>query len=336
MLFNPKAFIGAHRLLTVCAGLQAGERVVIVTDTNKSELAGLISGQAAVLGAEPTIVTISPRSVDSEEPTSLAAAAMKAADLIVLASTYSLAHARATREAMESNARVLSVTDITETLLSSGGLYADFHAIRPACLALAEIFSNGKRLHVSAPSGTAIEVVIEGQPGNSHDCIVDKSGMFTAIPNIEANVAPVEGYSEGTIVFDASIPNLRVGVLQEHVILEVVEGKVTSITGGAQADLLSKVWADQRDEAVYNLAQVAVGLNPECRFVTGQLTNDHGVLGTMHFGIGTSMNLGGQTQAPMHIDGILWSPTIVVDDKIVIENGQPVGEWAAALNAYLR
>lgn len=322
---------GVRRLLEVCGGLQPKETVAIVTDMNKIAFANLMAGGAAALGAEPTVAVIPQRSVDGDEPTGLASELMQAADLVVLAPSYSLAHAQATRNALKKGARVLSIPDVTEVLLSRGGLYADFRAIQPICERLAAIFEAGKELRATAPGGTDITVSIKDRPGNSHHCIADRSGMFTAIPNIEANVSPVEGSGTGRIVFDGSIPNFKIGVLSEPVTLDVVDGRIVKVSGGWQARMLERLWERQNDPAVYNLAQVAVGLNPECHMVTGQLTNDHGVLGTMHFGIGTSTNLGGQVKAPMHMDGILWYPTITVDDQVIMRGGVPEGDWAEGL-----
>lgn len=322
---------GVRRLLEVCGGLQAGETVAIVTDMNKIAFANLMAGGAAALGAEPTIAVIPQRSVDGDEPTELASQLMSAADLVVLAPSYSLAHAQATRTALQGGSRVISIPDVTEVLLSRGGLYADFHAIQPICERLAAVFGAGKQLRATAPGGTDISVSIANRPGNSHHCIADKPGMFTAVPNIEANVSPEEGSGIGRIVFDGSIPNFKIGVLAEPVVLDVRDGRIVKVSGGWQARMLERLWERQNDPAVYNLAQVAVGLNPECQLVTGQLTNDHGVLGTMHFGIGTSTNLGGRVKAPMHMDGILWSPTITVDERVIMRDGKPEGDWAEGL-----
>ena len=40
-----------------------------------------------------------------------------------------------------------------------------------------------------------------------------------------------------------------------------------------------------------------MGLNPECKDFTGEMLNDEGVNGTIHIGVGTSANLGGDVQA---------------------------------------
>ncbi len=329
-MYSSKAFRGARRLVEVCGALEKDEEVAIVTDTEKISIASLIAGQVVAMGAEATVLLMDPREIDGDEPTSIIANAMELADLIILAATYSLAHTEATRCALEGGSRVLSVSDISESLLASGGLYADFDRFRPFCEKLADIFTNGDVLFVKAPGGTEIELDISGRSGNAHHCIADQPGMFTAVPNIEANVAPVEGFGDGIIVFDASIPNFNIGVLEEPVRLDIQDGCVIGIDGGRQAKYLAHHFGEQRekDDKVCNVAQVAVGLNPMCGYVTGQLTNDHGVLGTMHFGIGTSKNLGGELQTTMHIDGILWRPTILIDDQMILENGELVGDWA--------
>lgn len=321
-MIAPDAYHGAYRLLKICGNVQSQERVAIISDANKAELASLIAGQASVCAAEPTLLIMPPREFDGQEPTQLIAQAMLAADLVIMATTSSLAHSAAARQALGAGARVISIPNVSIELLSRGGLFADFHAVRPTCRAVAACFGAGKSVRVQTPAGTDITTSIVDRPGNAHDCIVDSPGMFTAVPNIEANVSPLEGQGTGRIVFDASIPNFGIGVLHQPVVLEIVDGMVTSVTGGSQARQLERIWSKAGNSAVYNLAQVAIGLNPECRYVTGQLTNDHGAVETMHFGIGTSQNLGGHTHASLHMDGLCWYPTIWVDDVKIMDGGE--------------
>lgn len=53
-----------------------------------------------------------------------------------------------------------------------------------------------------------------------------------------------------------------------------------------KADLAAK-----QDPNVYNIAEMGVGLNPQCRFM-GFMLEDEGVYGSAHIGIGTSITLG--------------------------------------------
>ena len=41
-------------------------------------------------------------------------------------------------------------------------------------------------------------------------------------------------------------------------------------------------------------------------------------------GIGTSAALGGTTQSAMHCDGMMYAPTLLLDGRPIVENGQVV------------
>jgi leucyl aminopeptidase (aminopeptidase T) len=72
---------------------------------------------------------------------------------------------------------------------------------------------------------------------------------------------------------------------------------------------------------VYNIAQLAIGLNPEILMLTGTWAQDHGAFGTVHIGIGTSANLGGTTKAAAHFDGMMYRPTLALDGDVLLEGG---------------
>jgi leucyl aminopeptidase (aminopeptidase T) len=97
---------------------------------------------------------------------------------------------------------------------------------------------------------------------------------------------------------------------------------VRSIEGGNQAGFLRDLLARQNDKWVYNIAQFAIGLNPECREFTGEMLNDEGVNGTIHIGIGTSSSLGGVVQAKTHFDAIIRKPSVWLDSEEVIRDGE--------------
>ena len=96
---------------------------------------------------------------------------------------------------------------------------------------------------------------------------------------------------------------------------------VDEVEGGIQARSLSELLAAQGDRWVYNVAQFAFGLNPDCTEFTGEMLNDEGVDGTVHVGVGTSANLGGNVSAKTHFDAIIREPTVWIDDEIVVRKG---------------
>lgn len=312
---------GAEVLVRTCASVRPGEQVVIVTDAERMSIALALAEAVISADASPAIVESPPRSIDNEEPAVPVAAAMATADVLFLPVTHALAHTAATRHAISQGARVVSMSAFTERMMREGGLFADFRERRPLCIAIARLLTDAGEVKVTNPAGTSLSFSIAGRRGNSHACIVEAPG-FTAVPNIEANTSPLEGTSEGVLVVDGSIPYYGVGVIEEPVRFEIAGGFVQAITGGRQAAFLHDLLARQDDKWVYNIAQFAIGLNPECRDFTGEMLNDEGVNGTIHIGIGTSSSLGGAVQAKTHFDAIIRKPTVSFDETEIIRYGE--------------
>ncbi len=311
---------GAEILVRTCAGVADGESVVVVTDQERMAIAVALTDEIEAVGATPSLVVPPPRSIDNEEPGPLVAAAMLDADVVFLPVSLAMAHTRSVRDAIGAGARVLSMTAFTERMMREGGLFTDFAARRPTCLELARRLTEGSRLRVTNPAGTDLSMSLEGVTGNSHACLLDGPG-FSAVPNIEANCAPTQDSANGVFVCDGSIPYYGLGVTAEPVTFRVEAGFVSNIEGGEQARLLDDLLAAQDDEWVYNLAQFAFGLNPDCVEFTGEMLNDEGINGTVHVGIGTSANLGGTICAKTHFDAICREPTVWIDDEVVVRDG---------------
>jgi len=312
---------GAEILVRTCADVQPSEDVVVVTDAGCMPIAEAVADEAREVGAVVSIVISPERSIDNEEPGSPVAASILGADVVFLPVTLAMAHTRAVREAIGAGARVLSMTAFTERMMREGGLFTDFRVRQPFCQNLAAMLTDGEHLRVTNPSGTDLSMGLVGVAGNSHACLLDGPG-FSAVPNIEANCAPTQGTAEGVFVCDGSIPYYGVGPIHDPVTFQISEGFVTDISGGDQADFLKNLLARQEDPWVYNLAQFAFGLNPACTEFTGEMLNDEGVNGTVHIGIGTSANLGGEVRAKTHFDAITQAPTVWIDGELVLSDGE--------------
>lgn len=308
-------------IVEVCAGIRSGERVLVITDPLLARVGEVVAGAAAAAGAEVTVAVMSPRRWDGEEPPAAVEAAMQVVDVILFPTVKDIAHTHALRAALKRGARAVSMAGFDEELLASDAMQADFRAEAPRCRRVAELLGQASQARIQGPGGTDVTLSLEGRQGNSHACVVSGPGEFTGVPNIEANISPVEGTAEGRIVFDASVPNLRTGLLREPIELTVRAGRVVDVRGGRDARALARLWQEQDDPNVYNIAQLAIGLNPKCRQATGGLVHDHGVFGSVHFGIGTSRNLGGTVDARGHVDGILYDATVALDGRLIVADG---------------
>jgi leucyl aminopeptidase (aminopeptidase T) len=208
-------------------------------------------------------------------------------------------------------------------LLASPAFKADFKKAAPLCEKFSDKFTKGECLTITSKEGTQFTTSIKGRKGNAHKCLVEKPGQFSAAPNIEANFSPVETTSNGVFVADASIPYSGIGALSSPVRFVIKDGAVVEIHGGHEAVKIKRIWEEQNDPNVYNIAQVAVGLNPEVPEAIGTLgcNYDEGAFGSMHIGIGTSTNLGGTVKASTHFDAVMSRPTLTVDGEILIQDG---------------
>lgn len=312
---------GAKRLVGHVTGVQAGEKALVVLDSDTDEAMGdALLTALREAGAETRLLRTERAKTDSGEPPASVAAAMLEADVVFLAVQVSLTHTDAVKAVCAKGGRVAALTQWIPEMMAGGGIEADFHAIEPRVMRVAEIFDRGSTLRVTAPGGTDMVMDITGRCGTPHAKTgVVRPGTFHPIPDIEAPVSPVTG--SGTIVCDASIPYLGIGVLEEPVTLKVVDGKVVSIDGGWAADRVRGSWEALNDPNVYNLAELGIGMNPHCRLI-GQMLEDEGVDSTCHFGIGTSDTLGGVVKAKCHYDFIVHDPTIQVDDIVVMRDGK--------------
>lgn len=311
---------GAEKIMKICTKTLPGERVLIVTDKPMTKLALPLINSAKNIGAEPLHLIMEERKRHGEEPPENIAEALLKTDVFFLLVNTSITHTNAVKKAVEAGARGLVMTNFTEEMFVSGGIEADFVTQAEVCKKLAAIFEAGNEVLLTTPAGTNLKLNASGRRGNALTGIVEK-GEFSTIPTIEANFAPVEDCAEGIIVADASIPYLGIGVLKEPVKLTVENGYITKIEGGKEARILKNNLESQQDPNVFNIAELGVGLNPRA-MLCGLMLEDEGVLGVVHIGIGTSLNLGGTIKTKTHYDLLMHKATINVDGIEVLKNGE--------------
>lgn len=281
---------GAKTAVEVCARVTKGEDGLVIADSKMLRIAEAI------------------------------ATAMRESDVFFSVVSKSITHTKAVRDAAQAGSRGIMLTQFTEGMLVSGGMEADFAALAPACRSVALALQGAHLIHLFTPAGTDLTMSASGRPGNALTCIVGP-GQFSPIPNVEANVSPVEGSAQGVIVVDGSVPYAGIGVIREPIRVTVQNGNITGITGGQQARMLRDAYAEKDDPLVYNVAELGIGLNPKCHFC-GIMLEDEGVYGTVHIGTGTNITLGGHVKAACHYDLIMVEPTVVADGRVVLDRGR--------------
>jgi len=310
---------GARKLVKVNARVKPGEKVAIVTDYNKIEIAKMLAAAVTETGAEPVLMVMAPREAHGMEPPPIISSALLAADVIFTPTEKSLGQTVAISEARKKGARIVILSEITEDLLKSGPIEADFVAQEPLCEKLADLLTKAKGAKVITRRGTNITMSLEGRNGRVLSGLIWNPGDFGSPPNIEASICPMEGTAEGIIVIDGSIAGI--GKLTSPLKETVEKGLVVKIEGGPEASTLRKTLESAQDVYAYNIAELGIGLNPKSK-LTGFLLEDESILGSIHIALGTNIFMGGKVKSLMHIDQIMLKPSLWLDNSLIIKEGE--------------
>jgi len=314
---------GARKLVDDCTNVKGGELVLIITDTGMPfSIAETIAMAARERGAEVMISLMSPRPVEGNDPPLPIVHAMQTANVIFLACSRSIFHSPSRVQAAKKGARGISITEFTEDDMFRGAIEANFVETKDLIKKVVEKLREANEARITSPAGTNLYLDLrgrrEGVVGLNNLC--HDPGQFGVLI-LEASTSPNVGTAQGTIVCDASITLLKPGLVNEPVVARVKDGMVTEITGGAEARKLNDLLVSMNDPMVFNVAELGIGLNPKAK-MTGVQTQDEGVFGTAHIGVGSNITWGGKIKAATHFDFIMYSPRIELDGKVILENYQ--------------
>ena len=310
----------ANRLINQVVQVKKGETVVIVTDTDRPRIITQALAYSAIsAGGKVVVVTMEPQEIGGAELPAPVAAAMAAAQVVINQSTYSITHTVAVREAMKKGARVANLRNVTEDMMVSGGITADYQQVKRITEKLARLLTEADVIRLTTPEGTDFTMRTTGRSAIAQSGFVTKPGELSGLPDGEATLAPLEGVTEGVIVSPYIAD--QIGQITEPFRMEIVKGRITSVTGGKQARDLKRI-LETRDDAGYNAAsQFALGTNPACRVIpnTREISKK---LGTAHIAIGDNISLGGKSKGTYHIDIVFLNVSVYLDGKCIAKDGE--------------
>lgn len=310
----------AARVVHEYLGVTAGERFTIVVDERTDpEIPTQLFRAARTVGAEPIVVTIAARSMSGAEPPAPAAAAMAAADVVVCAASTSLYHTAAKAGAQRAGARGNFNAPWRAEAWRNGAMTADFAAIRVQAEHLADLMRPAQVIRITSPAGTDLTARIAGrEPKAWLTGICRLPGEASALPGGEVSLPPVEGTTNGVVVWERVASDLR--ALDQPVTITIRDGRAVDIQGGASAARLREIV--ERVADADNIGEIGIGLNPEAR-IADDITEAKKALGTVHIALGDSANeYGGTVECDVHLDGLVLDPTVTFDGLPVIVDGR--------------
>ncbi len=299
----------AQTAIEQCMGLRPDESCLIVTDDERKAIADALYNVACETTDDVALLRYPPGDQHGEEPPAPVATAMTGADVVLAPTTKSLSHTTARMRANEEGARVATLPGITDGVFLMG-LTADYESILAECNRVLDTVANAEEMRVTSPQGTDITVSPGNREWREDTGIVSHPGQMTNLPAGEVFVSPES--ADGTVVVDGTM--MPHGKLEEGQSIEftVEDGQVTSIDDDALRAEVEDAAAEVGDDA-YNLAELGIGTNVAVSDLIGSVLLDEKAGGTVHFAIGDDHGIGGDVEAPIHLDGILREPTVTVD-----------------------
>lgn len=317
--------------------VEEGDRFVIMTDDAmdpliwQATMAGLHSR-----GAEALLCLYPRRRYHCADPSPLAVAAAKEADVVIALTTTALNSGTPGLRAIRSEGGGKGKTPVwlweelnQEILIEGGGnvTAADVEEMCEIQGRVGAVYDAGTKIHVTSSSGTDLVADISGyKPGALEDRW--RQLPFQRDPNTgklgggtwpfgEVHVEPKPGSANGSIVWDQTAHH-PAGQWHTPVRLEVENGRVVDITGGIEAREVRRYLETYGDENTMKLGgEIALGTNRRCPPLTGAMRSEKKRYGAMHLGIGHGADRG-EVNSTLRLEGIIDQVTIVVDDKVVV------------------
>ena len=309
-------------LLTTCSGCKKEENLLIVTDPTTYNVARIL-WEAAKDFPHKSMIMMDERTMHGQDPNKMVAASMANADVIFGATKFSLFHSNARREAVKQGARFVNMVDYKVSMFSKGGLFVDFEKQGKVCFSLGESM-RGDTITITTGKGTNFTASIKGRDPVPQYGRSLKPGDSTSPPDIECATCAVEGTANGVVYIDGSIPHPKLGLITDEIKLTIKDSCIVSIEGGKQSEILSRVMHDFNDEKVFWVGEIGIGLNPECE-LNGNMLEDEGCAGTVHFGFGSNTGFHGTIESEYHLDMVFREPTVTIDGRCILFNGEVAG-----------
>lgn len=198
----------------------------------------------------------------------------------------------------------------------------DYSKIRKTGHFIASKLHGKSVVHVYDANGTDLTFRIKNRPvgieaGTLEDCFSNGKECAVDVPGGEVYVAPIETSANGVLMVDEfrdyKIRNLK---------LHFKDGKVENFKAEKGGDVFRKL-LDKAEGDKDRIAELGIGINYGVK-LTGYRLYDEKALGTAHIAIGNNIHLGGVNRASIHLDFVLHSPTLEVDDESLMEEGKIV------------
>jgi len=306
----------AQTVVNKCLNIQKDESVLILVNEPLVDIANILFRMCAKRSKHTMLVQLSHLALGTPLPDQVASL-MSTSKVVIAATTPSISHTLARRQACRNGARIVSMPNVTmNTFCRLANI--NLERIERLSRKLADILTMAREATVSAPNGTEIHLSLKDGKGYADTGIIQQPGAFSNLPCGEASIAPDFVNTNGRLIVDSGMGVSSTD--QDKLTLSIKQGKAVRISGNSAArrlrQKLSKFGAESR-----MIAEFGIGTNDNAR-ISGYTLEDEKVLGTIHIAIGNNISFGGENDVPIHLDAVVYKPTVEIDGRLIINQGK--------------
>lgn len=322
---------GVEQVVTTCLTIQAGEKVVIITDRETKSIADALNSRIVEAGCSPKFYVLEDfharplpelpdelRDAIVDTDVSIYAAQSAPGEL----GTFRLPMLRTIMT--NKTIRHAHMIQITEEIMKEG-MCVDYNLVREVTAKVIEAVTGAKEIHVTTPLGT--DIVAQFEPDTRWvPCDGNiKPGTWTNLPDGETFTCP--GRVDGTAVIDGVMGDVmqQFGSLRDNpVTLTIEDSRVTDV----RCDRKDVVEAHRKivfesDENSNRIGEFAFGTNLGLTRLIGSMLQDE-KFPSVHMATGDP--LGSATKATWssktHVDGVITNTTAEVDGRLIMKDGK--------------
>ncbi len=307
--------------------VRPGETVLGFTDTMSNQVYSIaLAAAARVLGADYFQIVVA--ADESWMESRAIIDAWKGSDLVVVTATTEWIYSDAHNEALDAGARTLMLLEPEDMLRRMFPI----PEIRRRAEVSEALLAAGTTLHIESEAGTDLTLSYEGRPVMTQYGYTDAPGRWDHWPSGQVVVAPLEHSAEGTLVLDEGDCLLNLGrYVMSPVTMELREGSIVSIEGGADARLARDHFESPRDKRSYGVSHIGWGYEHRANWnalglrfwESGGVMDTESYYGNMLIAFGANFVriLKGENRAPFHFDIPTRNHSIWVDDRQIIDRG---------------
>lgn len=233
----------------------------------------------------------------------------------VLLTSTSLSHTFERRNACRQGTRIISMPNINTDIFSRISK-TNFEKTARLSQKVSDILTMAHDVNINSPNGTELHFTISKGRGFANTGLVREPGNFSSLPAGEACVLPDSGSCNGKLYVDCGM-----GIYEKEKLLFIIkEGRAVRIMGDQAARRLRSRLAKHGPNSRI-LAEFGIGTN-DTALSHGYSFEDKKVKGAVHIAIGNNVSFGGHNDIPIHMDAVVYKPSVVIDGRHILHEGE--------------